>query len=473
MRKKIKTEPIILNKVEIIDTASDGSAVARHDNFVVFVKDAVPGDVADIKVFKKKKNFAEGKAVFFHKYSDKRAEPFCNHFGICGGCKWQHLKYQDQLFFKHKQVVDNFQRIAKTDMVEVNSILASENETYYRNKLEFTFSDYRWLTEEDMKRKDKDSINMNALGFHIPQHFDRVIDIEKCYLQREPSNHIRNALKDFCLANGYTFYNPRKHQGFMRNIIIRNTSLNEIMVIVIFGENNSDDIDTVMHFLKNNFNHITSLNYVINLKHNDTISDLQAICFDGKEFITEEFDGLVFRIGPVSFFQTNSLQALSMYRIVKQLAGISTSDVVYDLYTGTGTIANFVAKDASKVIGVEYVNSAVEDARTNSRINGIENTTFFAGDIAKILNQAFFHENDYPDVIITDPPRSGMHPDVIQQILISKAHKIIYVSCNPATQARDVALLSEKYRVTFIQPIDMFPHTHHVENIIVLEAISN
>ena len=469
MRRKKTFDRIVINNIEITEAAAEGKALARHDNMVIFVKNAVPGDVCDIQVTRNKKSFLEGNAIHFHKLSDKRAEPFCEHFGHCGGCKWQHMQYEHQLFYKQKQVIDNFERIAKLEMPEISPILASEKETCYRNKLEFTFSDYRWLTDEDMKSPDRESMNMNALGFHIAQHFDRVLDLNKCFLQDEPSNLIRNSLKDFCIAKGFTFYNPRHHTGFLRNLLFRNTTINETMVIMVFGEEHEEHQKEVLDFILQTYPDLTSLMFVVNTKMNDTISDLEIQCFHGKPYITEMLGDLQFRIGPVSFFQTNSRQALNMYNIVKDFAKITPNKTVYDLYTGTGTIANFVAAQAKKVVGIEYVPSAIDDAVINSDLNHISNTTFIAGDMAKILNDEFIAKHGKPDIIITDPPRNGMHPDVVEQILKVSPERIVYVSCNPATQARDIALMGEQYKITAIQPLDMFPHTHHVENIALLE----
>jgi len=469
MRRKKPIERIILQNIEITDAAAEGKALARHENMVIFVSNAVPGDVVDLQITRNKKSFMEGRAIAFHKLSEKRTQPFCEHFGTCGGCKWQHMQYEYQLFYKQKQVVDNFERIAKVEMPPINSIIASEYQTNYRNKLEYTFSDYRWLTEEDMKSADRDKMNMNALGFHIAQHFDRVLDINTCYLQDEPSNMIRNCVKAFCIAKGYTFYNPRRHTGFLRNLLIRNTTLGETMAIMVFGESINEDQKLVLDHILQVYPSLTSLMYVVNTKLNDTISDLEILLYHGQDCITEQLGELRFRIGPVSFFQTNSRQALKMYDIVKEYAGISDNDIVYDLYTGTGTIANYVARQAKKVIGIEYVASAVEDAKINSELNNITNTVFIAGDMAKILKEYFILEHGKPDVIITDPPRNGMHPDVVEQIMQASPKRIVYVSCNPATQARDIAILGEQYKITAVQPLDMFPHTHHVENICLLE----
>lgn len=469
MRKGKKNfVPQILQDVEIIDAGAEGKAIGRKDNMVIFVENAIPGDIAEIQITRKKKSFIEGKAIEFHQLSDKRATPFCQHFGMCGGCKWQNMKYEHQLFYKQKQVADNFTRIAHLKIPEIRPILASPLQTCYRNKLEYTFSDYRWLTNEDMKLRGTENFNMNALGFHIPQHFDRVLDIETCYLQDEPTNLIRNNVKEFCIDNGYTFYNPRQHKGFLRNLIIRSTTGGECMVIVVFGEEHEENQKKVLDHILESYPAITSLMFVVNTKHNDIINDLQILPYFGLPYITEQLNSLHFRIGPVSFFQTNSRQALNMYNIIKDFAGDTNGKTIYDLYTGTGTIANFISQGAAKVVGIEYIPSSIADALVNSEINNINNTCFIAGDIAKTLNAEFIAQHGKPDIIITDPPRSGMHPAVIEQILIAAPERVVYVSCNPATQARDLALLTEKYSIEIIQPIDMFPHTHHVENVVLL-----
>jgi 23S rRNA (uracil1939-C5)-methyltransferase len=458
----------ILEGLEMIDIADEGKSVARYQDLVVFVTGAVPGDIADVRIYKAKRKFLEGKAVHFHKFSEDRTEPFCQHFGICGGCKWQYLNYEKQLFYKQKHVQDCLERIAKINCSEILlPILPSEKTRYYRNKLEYTFSCYRWLTDDDMQMTS-DGRNMNALGFHIPGKFDKVLDIEKCYLQEEPTNAIRNGLKEFALKNDFTFFDLRKQQGFLRNIIVRNTSTSELMVIVSFFYENEEWRNLVMEYLALSFPQITSLMFVINPKCNDTISDLEIKCYKGNPFITEQMGNLKFKIGPVSFFQTNSNQAYELYRIVSDFAGLKGNEIVYDLYTGTGTIANFIAASAKKVVGIEYIKSAIDDAFENSHVNGISNTIFYDGDIAKILNAEFVDKNGKPDVVITDPPRNGMHKDVVMQLLEILPEKIVYVSCNPSTQARDIEMLAEKYSLIKSQPVDMFPHTQHVENVILL-----
>ncbi|MFA8449971.1 MAG: 23S rRNA (uracil(1939)-C(5))-methyltransferase RlmD [Bacteroidales bacterium] len=470
-----KRNPLpLFEKVEIIDAGSEGKAVARIDEKVIFIPYVMPGDVVDIQVVKRKKSFFEGKAVKFHKYSDDRVDAACKHFGLCGGCKWQHMPYEKQLFYKQKQVVDNVERIGKFEHPGISDIIGSEKKFYYRNKLEFTFSDRKWFIEPP---KDPDNIqNPNGLGFHLPGMFDRILDIEHCVLQKDPSNAIRLALKDYAIANNLSFYNPRKNEGFLRNLVIRTSSTGDLMVIVIFGYKDEREKDGALAFLKEKFPEITSLMYVINKKLNDSFSDLKIHLYNGNDYIMEEMQApienmepLKFKVGPVSFYQTNSAQAYTLYQKAFDLAQISSEDLVYDLYTGTGTIANFVARSAKKVIGIEYVPQAINDAKENSSINKIDNTDFFAGDMVKVLNDDFIKTHGQPDIIITDPPRAGMHDKVVKQIIKVKPQKVVYISCNPATQARDVALMTEHYKVSKIQPVDMFPQTHHVENIILLE----
>jgi 23S rRNA (uracil1939-C5)-methyltransferase len=455
----------VFEKVEITDAGAEGKALARVENLVVFVPFVVPGDIVDIKIVKRKKSFLEGKAIKLHQASQLRIEPKCEHFGLCGGCKWQNLTYEKQLAYKQKQVIDNYGRIGKLTISKINPIISSEKEYYYRNKLEFTFSNRRWLLDNELL---DETVKNNGLGFHLPGMFDRILDIKNCYLQQEPSNKIRLALREFCLAQHYEFYDTRNHIGFMRNLIIRTSTTGNLMVIVVFGRYIANDIEKVMTFLSQSFPEITSLFYLINTKQNDSINDLKPVHFAGVEFIMENMDDLFFKIGPLSFYQTNSLQALQLYNTVLQYANLSGDEIVYDLYCGTGTISNFVAKRAKIVIGIEYVEAAIEDARENSQLNNIDNTRFFAGDILKVLDAEFFQENGRPDVIITDPPRAGMHPKVIEHIMASEVDKIVYVSCNPATQARDIAMMTEKYELVELQPVDMFPQTHHVENVSLL-----
>ncbi|MPM51257.1 23S rRNA (uracil-C(5))-methyltransferase RlmCD [bioreactor metagenome] len=467
MAKKRKQLPLLEN-ILITDVAAEGKAIAKVDGMTVFVPFAVPGDVADIQLIKKKSNYAEGKVTRIESFSEKRTEAFCEHFGICGGCKWQILPYDEQLKYKQKQVIDHLTRIGKVELPEISPILGAPGTTFYRNKLEFTFSDRRWLTEKEIS-SDKEAIQMNALGFHIPGMFDKVLDINKCWLQDDLSNQIRNAVREFCLESNFSFFDLRNQTGLMRTLIIRNTSVGEWMVIVVFYEDDAAKREKLLNFVADKFPQITSLLYIINRKANDTITDQEVLVWKGHDYILEEMEGLQFKIGAKSFYQTNSRQAYNLYRVAREFAGLSGNELVYDLYTGTGTIANFVARDAGKVIGIEFVEEAIEDAQKNSRNNGIENTLFFAGDMRKILTEDFIHEHGRPDVIITDPPRAGMHDDVIETILFAEPQRIVYVSCNPATQARDLKLLDGKYRVARVQPVDMFPHTHHVENVVLLE----
>lgn len=466
MRKK-KPLPIIEN-VEIVDVAAEGKSIAKIDDMVVFIPYGAPGDIVDIKLDKKKKSFAEAHIERMVKPSEIRVEPFCEHFGVCGGCKWQHLPYDFQLKFKRQQVVDALQRIAKVEIPEIPETIGSDNTTCYRNKLEYTFSNKSWLTFEQMK-SGEEFPDRNAVGFHIPGAFDKVLNINKCWLQDDISNEIRLFIRDYALSKGYTFYDLKNQQGLMRTIMVRITSACEIMLIVVFGEDNPEAVTDVMGAIKEKFPQITSLLYVINLKANDTIGDQEVITYAGKPYIEEEMEGLKFRIGPKSFYQTNSHQAYKLYSKTREFAHLTGNELVYDLYTGTGTIANFVARQCRKVVGVEYVPEAIEDARLNSQVNGIDNTLFYAGDMKDILTDSFVAEHGVPDVMIIDPPRAGMHEDVVKVILNAAPKRIVYVSCNPATQARDVALLDCKYKITDIQPVDMFPHTHHVENIIAMD----
>ena len=464
-----KNKPLpLLEKVLITGIGSEGKAIAKLDEKVVFVPFVVPGDVVDIQVTRKKNSFIEGRAVRFHSYSEQRTAAFCEHYGICGGCKWQILPYPEQIKYKQQQVIDNLTRIGKIELPEVTPILGSEKTQFYRNKLEFTFSNKRWRTQEEIDSKVKFD-DPNALGFHIPKMFDKVLDINKCWLQEEPSNSIRLAIRDFCLKNDYSFFDLRNQNGLMRNIIIRTSSTGEVMLIVVFYEDDSEKRETLLSYIAEQFPQITSLLYIINQKANDSITDQATHVFRGNDHIFEEMEGLRFKIGPKSFYQTNSEQACNLYQTARNFAGLTGNELVYDLYTGTGTIANFVAKKAKQVIGIEYVPEAIEDAKINSRINNIDNTLFFAGDMKDLLNNSFIKEYGRPDVIITDPPRAGMHDDVIETILFAEPMKIVYVSCNPATQARDLSLLDEKYRVAKVQPVDMFPYTHHVENVVLLE----
>lgn len=469
MARKKKQLPLIEN-VEIIDIAAEGKAIAKIDDLVVFVPYVIPGDVVDLQITRKKNKYAEGKVVRFVSKSPNRAEAFCEHFGICGGCKWQVLPYNEQLKFKQKQVTDNLTRIGKIELPEITPILGSEKTEFYRNKLEFTFSNKKWLTQEQLNEGVSfDEMNMNALGFHIPGCFDKVLDIHKCWLQDDISNQIRNFIKNYCFDKGYTFFDLRNRGGLMRNIIIRTSTTGELMLIVIFYDDEKEQRVDLLNAVANQFPQITSLLYVINQKANDTIGDQEVLTWKGNDAIYEEMEGLKFKIGPKSFYQTNSEQAYNLYKVARDFAGLTGDELVYDLYTGTGTIANFVARQARQVVGIEYVEDAIIDAKVNSEYNRIENTLFYAGDMKDILTQDFINQHGRPDVIITDPPRAGMHDDVINVILFAAPERIVYVSCNPATQARDLALMDEKYKVTKVQPVDMFPHTHHVENVVLLE----
>lgn len=466
MARKKKALPILEN-ITITDVAAEGKAIAKIDDMVVFVPYVVPGDVVDLQVTRKKSKYAEARPLRFLTYSKERQEAFCEHFGICGGCKWQILPYPQQLKYKQKQVFDNLSRIAKVQLPEILPILGSEKTEFYRNKLEFTFSNKKWLTQEEI---DLDSRfdNLDALGFHIPGMFDKVLDINKCWLQDDISNRIRNFIKQYCKQHGYTFFDLRNQHGLMRNLIVRTSSIGQVMLIVVFFEDRKQERESLMSAIQEYFPEITSLLYIINQKANDTISDQEVVTWSGNDCIYEEMEGLKFKIGPKSFYQTNSEQAHNLYSVARELAGLTGDELVYDLYTGTGTIANFVAKQARQVIGIEYVEDAIEDAKFNSELNKIENTLFYAGDMKDILTETFITEHGRPDVIITDPPRAGMHNDVIDAILFAAPKRIVYVSCNPATQARDIQLLDAGYYVDYVRPVDMFPHTHHVENVVLL-----
>ena len=470
MARKKKELPL-LEKITIIDVAAEGKALAKVNDLVVFVPYVVPGDVVDLQVKRKKNHYAEAVAVKFHEYSPVRAVPFCQHYGICGGCKWQCLPYTEQIKYKQKQVTDNLTRIGKIELPEISPIMGSEKTEFYRNKLEFTFSNKRWLTEEEVK-EDVKYDQMNAVGFHIPGAFDKVLAIEKCWLQDDISNQIRNAIRDYAYEHNNSFFNLRSQEGMLRNLMIRTSSTGELMVLLqckIVEESEMDLMKQLLAFVAERFPQITSLLYVVNNKCNDTINDLEVMVFKGNDHIFEEMEGLRFKIGAKSFYQTNSGQAYNLYKVARNFAGLTGKELVYDLYTGTGTIANFVSRQAKKVIGIEYVPEAIEDAKVNSAINGIDNTLFYAGDMKDILTQEFINQHGRPDVIITDPPRAGMHNDVINTILFAEPQRIVYVSCNPATQARDLSLLDAKYKVMAVQPVDMFPHTHHVENVVLLE----
>lgn len=470
MARKRKELPILEN-ITITDVAAEGKALARIEDLVVFVPYAVPGDVVDLQVKKKKHHYCEAEVIRFHQYSEKRATPFCQHFGVCGGCKWQCLPYEEQIKYKQKQVYDNLTRIGKVSLPEMLPILGSVKTEAYRNKLEFGFSNKRWITPEEIKNGTQFE-NMNAVGFHTSGSFDKILPIEKCWLMDNINNKIRNAIRDYGYKKGLSFHDQRKHAGLLRNMMIRNSNTGELMVLMQFCITNPAEQTQaleLMQYLGDTFPEITSLLYVNNLKYNDTIGDLDVITFKGNDHIFLEMEGLKFKVGPKSFYQTNTDQAYELYKVARDFAGLTGNELVYDLYTGTGTIANFVSRKAKQVIGIEYVPEAIEDARVNSEINGITNTLFFAGDMKDILNKDFIEEYGRPDIIITDPPRAGMHQDVINTILFAEPKRIVYISCNPATQARDLAALDEKYKVCAVRPVDMFPHTQHVENVVMLE----
>ncbi len=457
----------IIEKLHIQSISAEGKSVGRKDGKVVFVKGGAPGDIADVQITGRQKKFLEGVVHHLHESSPDRTEPFCQHFGLCGGCKWQHLSYEAQLKYKHQHVEENFKKLVNAPLPPIDNILGSAQTTLYRNKLEFTFSNNRWLTQEEIQSGEK--MSRDGLGFHIPKMFDKILNIDECHLQQTPSNAIRIALKDYAVREGLAFYNLKTHEGFLRNLIIRIASTGDIMVIVQFARDSREEIFATMNFLKDEFPEITSLNYVVNEKKNDTFFDLPVRNFHGQEYINEKMEELTFRIGPKSFYQTNSSQAYELYKIARDFADLSGEEVVYDLYTGTGTIACFVAGQAKKVIGVESVADAVEDAKKNAGINGITNAEFYAGDMKDIFNDDFIRQHGRPQVVITDPPRAGMHKKVIKALNKLRAKKIVYVSCNPATQARDLEELSEVYDIKKLQPVDMFPQTHHVECVALLE----
>jgi len=459
----------VFSNLEVIDAGAKGKTIAKApDGKVIFLPNAVPGDVVDVQTFKQRSGYYEGKATVFHKLSDKRTQAACEHFGTCGGCKWQHMDYSHQLFFKEKEVVNNLKRIGHLELPEITPILGSKEHYFYRNKMEFSFSDSRWLTLEEIA-SDKDLGDRNALGFHIPGMWDKILDVKKCWLQADPSNAIRNAVRDFAIKNQIPFFNTRQQTGVLRTLMIRNTSIGEWMVVVQFYKEDLKKRTALLDHLKTTFPEITSLQYIINGKANDTIYDQEVICYDGRDHIFEEMEGLRFKINAKSFYQTNSNQAHNLYKITRDFAGLTGKELVYDLYTGTGTIAQFVAKNALKVIGVESVPDAIRSAKENAILNQIDNVDFFVGDMKTVFNTEFIENHGHPDVIITDPPRDGMHKDVVAQILKITPEKIVYVSCNSATQARDLALLDSEYKISKTQAVDMFPQTHHVENVVLLE----
>lgn len=465
---------VVLENLHVDGYAAGGKSIARHEGKVIFIEGAVPGDIVDVRLLKSKKDWAEGKAIRISKFAADRVNPFCQHFGVCGGCKWQMLPYAKQLEYKQQEVADQMKRIGKIELPEMLPIVGSAETRYYRNKLEFTFSSKKYYTQEEI-----DALPMHAdgprglpsipaLGFHVPGSFDKVIDIEECFLQASPTNEIRNAIREYALKEAISFYDIRNHTGLLRNLMVRLCTTGDLMVNVVFGEEEKDTRVNLMSFIKSAFPQISSLYYTINRKFNDSLQDQTPILYHGQPYAIEQLGELKFRVGPKSFFQTNTIQAEKLYQITKDFAGLKGSEVVYDLYCGTGSIGIFLSNQAQKVIGVEVVEEAIADAKENVAINGIQNASFFVGDAAAICNDAFFQLHGKPDVIITDPPRAGMHEDLVNQILQMEAPVVVYVSCNPATQARDLMLLSEKYKVAAIQPVDMFPHTHHIENVVKL-----
>lgn len=470
MARKKKPLPILEN-ITITGVAAEGKAIAKVDNLVIFVPYAVPGDVVDLQIRRKKHSYAEAEIIRFHQYADKRSQPFCPHFGVCGGCKWQCLPYEEQLRYKQQQIVDNLTRIGKIELPEVSPILGSRLTREYRNKLEFGFSNKKWLTQEVINSGEKVEV-MDAVGFHIPGAFDKILDIDTCYLMDDINNRLRNGIRSYALEHGLEFFDLRAQHGLLRNMMIRTSATEEIMLLIQFcirTEEEQQQANEVLAYVHETFPEVTSLLWVNNLKCNDTIGDLEVHTYAGTDFIYETMEDLRFKVGPKSFYQTNTEQAYELYKVARNFAGLTGNELVYDLYTGTGTIANFVAHQARQVIGIEYVPEAIEDAKVNAEINGLANTLFYAGDMKDILNREFIDRHGTPDVIITDPPRAGMHTDVIDTILFAAPRRIVYVSCNPATQARDLQLLDGAYRVVAVQPVDMFPQTHHVENVVLLE----
>lgn len=468
MARNKRTRQVFEN-IEVTDTAAKGKTIGKApDGKVIFIKNAVPGDVVDVLTLKKRRAFYEAQATHFHKLSDKRVEPECEHFGTCGGCKWQNMGYEHQLTYKENEVLNNLKRIGKVDIENVIPILGSEDIYFYRNKMEFSFSNNRWMTLEEIK-SDKEIKNKNALGFHIPGMWDKILDLNTCHLQEDPSNAIRNSIKAFAVENELSFFDVRQQEGLLRTLMLRTSSTGEIMLVVQFYEEDKEKRELLLNYIAETFPEITSLQYVINNKGNDTIYDQDVICFKGRDHIFESMEGLKFKINAKSFYQTNSKQAYNLYKVTRDFAQLSKGDLVYDLYTGTGTIAQFVAKDAKKVVGIESVPEAIEDAKANAQLNKIDNVDFYAGDMKNIFSAEFIAEHGHPDVVITDPPRDGMHKDVVAQLLNIKPKRIVYVSCNSATQARDLELMSNAYKVTTSQAVDMFPQTHHVENVVCLE----
>jgi 23S rRNA (uracil1939-C5)-methyltransferase len=463
------TDKIVFNNIDVLDAGAKGVSVAKApDGKVIFIPNVVPGDVVDVQTFKKRKAYYEGKAVHFHEYSADRVIPPCQHFGACGGCKWQNMKYEKQLYYKNREVYNHLKRIGKVELPEFEPIKGSEKHFFYRNKMEFSFSNARWMTDNEIQ-SGHPFTDRNALGFHIPRMWDKILDITFCHLQEDPSNLIRNAVRDFANENGLEFFNPREHSGLLRTLMLRTASTGEIMVLIQFFDDNKEQREMLLDFLADKFPSITSLQYVVNQKANDTLYDQDVILYKGRDYILESMEGLTFSINAKSFYQTNSDQAYELYSITREFAGLTGNELVYDLYTGTGTIAQFVSRDARKVIGVESVPAAIADAKENARRNNITNCEFFVGDMKDVFNTEFIDTHGHPDVIITDPPRDGMHKDVVEQILRIAPEKVVYVSCNSATQARDLALMDEIYKVVRVRPVDMFPQTHHVENVVLLQ----
>lgn len=471
MRKK----KLVLEHLQVSGYAAGGKSIAKLEGKVVFIEGAVPGDVVDVRLNKNKKDWAEGKAIRFRSYSSERTTPFCKHFGVCGGCKWQMLPYEKQLEYKFQEVEQQMKRIGKINIPEMQPIAGASETQYYRNKLEFTFSSKKYFTEDEIGAMEMPAEgprglpSIPALGFHVPGSFDKVIDIDECFLQAVPSNAIRNGIRTHALQKGYSFYDIRNHTGMLRNLLIRLCTTGDLMVNLVFGEDDEMVREDMMDYIKKEFPSITSLYYTVNRKFNDSLGDQHPILYNGNAFAIEQLGGLKFKVGPKSFFQTNSSQAEQLYQITKDFAELKGTEIVYDLYCGTGSIGIFVSDKAAKVIGVEVISEAIDDAHENAAMNGIDNTLFYAGDVADICTTAFFETHGRPDVIITDPPRAGMHEKLVQQILTMEAPLVVYVSCNPATQARDLQLLAEKYAVTAIRPVDMFPHTHHIENVVQLK----
>jgi 23S rRNA (uracil1939-C5)-methyltransferase len=454
--------------VEVLDAGSKGKGIGRADDGRVLIIDqVVPGDIVDVTTYKKRKSYYQAKPHQFVKLSSKRTEPVCQHFGVCGGCKWQNMAYEHQLFYKEKEVLENIKRIGKIEIAKTHPILGSEKIYFYRNKMEFSFSNSRWLTEKEIS-SEVDITDKNALGFHIPGMWDKILNLEKCHLQADPSNAIRNKVRDFATEHDLEFFNPRDRTGLLRTLMIRTSSTGEFMILIQFFKEQNEKRKLLLDYIIKEFPEVNSLLYVINEKGNDTIYDQEIYTYYGEDHIFEEMEGLKFKINAKSFYQTNSEQAYELYKITRSFANLTGEELVYDLYTGTGTIAQFVAKKAKHVVGIEAVPEAIEDAKSNAKLNGIENTSFFAGDMKKLFNSEFIEKHGQPDVIITDPPREGMHKDVVQQILNIKPKRIVYVSCNSATQARDLQLMDEFYKVDESQAVDMFPQTHHVENVVCL-----